>query len=63
MAVPKKRTSKTKKNIRKTNWKTKAAKLSLKAYSLAVVALNKLEKKVDKAPPRGYEKETRKAGN
>ena len=63
MAVPKKRTSKTKKNIRKTNWKRKAAKSSLKAYSLAVVALNQLEKKVDKAPPRGYEKETRKASN
>jgi large subunit ribosomal protein L32 len=35
MAVPKKRTSKSKKNSRKTTWKQKANKESLKALSLA----------------------------
>jgi ribosomal protein L32 len=45
MAVPKKRASKRKKNIRKTTWKRKAAKASEKAYSLAVVALKKEEEK------------------
>jgi hypothetical protein len=45
MAVPKKRTSKTKKNIRKASWKRKAAKASDKAYSLAVVALRREEEK------------------
>lgn len=35
MAVPKKRTSKTKKRIRKSVWKLKAAKTALKAFSLA----------------------------
>jgi len=35
MAVPKKRTSKAKKNTRKSNWKKKADKSSKKALSLA----------------------------
>nr|AWX53360.1 ribosomal protein L32 [Halochlorococcum sp. NIES-1838] len=35
MAVPKKRTSKSKKNKRKTVWKAKAIKQSLNAISLA----------------------------
>jgi large subunit ribosomal protein L32 len=35
MAVPKKRTSKAKKNSRKANWKRKAAKLAQKSLSLA----------------------------
>nr|YP_010448191.1 ribosomal protein L32 [Symbiochloris sp. SG-2018]UTQ75672.1 ribosomal protein L32 [Symbiochloris sp. SG-2018] len=35
MAVPKKRTSKSKKNTRKTIWKEKAKKEALKALSLA----------------------------
>jgi uncharacterized Zn finger protein (UPF0148 family) len=33
MAVPKKRTSKSKKNLRKTVWKQKALKQAVKAYS------------------------------
>lgn len=39
MAVPKKRTSKSKKNIRKANWKKKATKQAEKALSLAFSAL------------------------
>ena len=35
MAVPKKRTSKAKKNSRKANWKGKAAKSAQKSLSLA----------------------------
>ena len=35
MAVPKKRTSKSKKNSRKTTWQQKPAKEALKALSLA----------------------------
>lgn len=35
MAVPKKRTSKAKKNSRKANWKRKANKKAQKALSLA----------------------------
>ena len=35
MAVPKKRTSKSKKNSRKANWKRKANKTANKAFSLA----------------------------
>lgn len=35
MAVPKKRTSKSKKKIRETIWKEKANQASLKAFSLA----------------------------
>ena len=35
MAVPKKRTSKAKKNARKANWKRKASKAAQKSLSLA----------------------------
>ena len=35
MAVPKKRTSKSKKNARKANWKKKADKAAKKSFSLA----------------------------
>lgn len=35
MAVPKKRTSKSKTRIRKAIWKNKANKIALKAFSLA----------------------------
>jgi|TARA_B100000683_G_C12372952_1_gene507986 large subunit ribosomal protein L32 len=35
MAVPKKRTSKAKKNSRKANWKRKGAKAAQKSFSLA----------------------------
>lgn len=35
MAVPKKRTSKAKKNARKANWKRKAYKAAQKSFSLA----------------------------
>nr|QXG82878.1 ribosomal protein L32 [Asplenium komarovii]USW06985.1 ribosomal protein L32 [Asplenium scolopendrium var. americanum]USW07073.1 ribosomal protein L32 [Asplenium scolopendrium var. scolopendrium] len=35
MAVPKKRTSKSKKRIRNNTWKTRPAKLASKAFSLA----------------------------
>ena len=35
MAVPKKRTSKSKKNARKANWKRKASKAAQKSLSLA----------------------------
>lgn len=41
MAVPKKRTSKTKKNIRKSVWKNKTNKQALKAISLGKSAVNK----------------------
>ena len=41
MAVPKKRTSKSKKNIRKANWKKKGFEQTKKALSLVVVALSK----------------------
>ena len=42
MAVPKKRISKSKKNIRKTNWKKKGLKQTQKSFSLAKSVLNKL---------------------
>ncbi len=35
MAVPKKRTSKAKKNARKANWKRKSSQAAQKSYSLA----------------------------
>lgn len=35
MAVPKKRTSKAKKNARKANWKKKASKTARNSFSLA----------------------------
>ena len=40
MAVPKKRTSKSKKNTRKNVWKEKAKKEALKALSLAKYVVN-----------------------
>nr|YP_010732100.1 ribosomal protein L32 [Massjukichlorella minus]WDY13014.1 ribosomal protein L32 [Massjukichlorella minus] len=45
MAVPKKRTSKSKKNIRKANWKKKAFEETKKALSLALSALNQKDSK------------------
>ena len=45
MAVPKKRTSKAKKNIRKARWKKKAFQEGKKALSLAFSALSKKEMK------------------
>ena len=39
MAVPKKRTSKSKKNSRKANWKQKGYKAALKSFSLAISML------------------------
>ena len=41
MAVPKKRTSKAKKNIRKARWKKKAFREGQKALSLAFSAMTK----------------------
>lgn len=41
MAVPKKRTSKSKTNKRKTVWKRIALKQSVKAYSLYSIAVKK----------------------
>jgi len=45
MAVPKKRTSKSKKNIRKANWKNKGFEQTKKALSLVIVALSKSREK------------------
>ena len=45
MAVPKKRTSKSKKNLRKTEWKLKASGEAKKALAKAKLVLNKLLKK------------------
>ena len=45
MAVPKKRTSKSKKNARKTTWKRKPEKEALKALSLAKSILAGTSKK------------------
>ncbi|RYX79754.1 50S ribosomal protein L32 [bacterium] len=41
MAVPKKRTSKSKKNIRKKNWKDQGFQETKKALSLLLFSLNK----------------------
>jgi len=41
MAVPKKRTSKTKRDTRKANWKRKANKAAEKSFSLAKSVLQK----------------------
>ncbi len=41
MAVPKKRTSKSKRNIRKSSWKNKASQHTKKAFSLALSVLKK----------------------
>nr|YP_010732362.1 ribosomal protein L32 [Polulichloris maxima]WDY13276.1 ribosomal protein L32 [Polulichloris maxima] len=43
MAVPKKRTSKAKKNMRKASWKKKASEESKKAISLAFSAISRRE--------------------
>nr|YP_010933243.1 ribosomal protein L32 [Nitella hyalina]APP89507.1 ribosomal protein L32 [Nitella hyalina]WKT08482.1 ribosomal protein L32 [Nitella hyalina] len=40
MAVPKKRTSKSKKKIRKTTWKKEAYQVAIKAFSLAKSVLS-----------------------
>lgn len=48
MAVPKKRTSKAKKNIRKAHWKKKASQESKKALSLAFSAISKKNLNIDK---------------
>ena len=48
MAVPKKRTSKSKKNIRKASWKKKAFQEGKKALSLAFSALTKKGSNIDK---------------
>lgn len=42
MAVPKKRTSKTKKNLRKTQWKLKASSEAQKALGKAKLVLKQL---------------------
>jgi ribosomal protein L32 len=44
MAVPKKRTSKAKKNQRKENWKKKALKLSEKYRSMTQLRKTKIDK-------------------
>jgi hypothetical protein len=41
MAVPKKRTSKSKRNIRKASWKNKASQHTKRAFSLALSVLKK----------------------
>lgn len=43
MASPKKRTSKTRKNLRKTRWKEQASKEAQKALGLAKTILNSLD--------------------
>lgn len=48
MAVPKKRTSKSKKNIRKTEWIKKASKEAKKAISQAKSSLKLLVKDSEK---------------
>jgi large subunit ribosomal protein L32 len=44
MAVPKKRTSKSRRNIRKTKWKEKASQSSRKALSTALSLLKRRNK-------------------
>jgi large subunit ribosomal protein L32 len=44
MAVPKKRTSKSKTKIRKTTWKRKACESAIKAFSLAKSILSQRSK-------------------
>lgn len=43
MAVPKKRTSKSKKNLRKNTWKKKVLKRAMRALFIAKVDLNNLQ--------------------
>nr|YP_009773703.1 ribosomal protein L32 [Uronema confervicola]QIZ74125.1 ribosomal protein L32 [Uronema confervicola] len=46
MAVPKKRTSKSKKNLRKNTWKRKVLKRAMRALVLAKLDLNNLQDNV-----------------
>lgn len=46
MAVPKKRTSKSKKNLRKNTWKRKVVKRAMRALVLAKLDLNNLQDNV-----------------
>ena len=46
MAVPKKRTSKTRKNLRKSQWKAKASVEAKKALSTAKMVLKSLSNQV-----------------
>lgn len=43
MAVPKKRTSKSKKNLRKNTWKKKVLKRAMRALFIAKLDLNNLQ--------------------
>jgi len=43
MAVPKKRTSKSKKNLRKNTWKKKVIKRAMRALVLAKLDLNSIQ--------------------
>nr|QIZ74100.1 ribosomal protein L32 [Stigeoclonium sp. FACHB-2430] len=46
MAVPKKRTSKSKKNLRKNTWKKKVVKRAMRALFIAKLDLNNLQDNV-----------------
>ena len=46
MAVPKKRTSKSKKNLRKNTWKKKVLKRAMRALFIAKLDLNNLQENV-----------------
>jgi large subunit ribosomal protein L32 len=46
MAVPKKRTSKTRKNLRKSQWKAKASIEAKKALSKAKMVINTLSTEI-----------------
>nr|YP_764411.1 ribosomal protein L32 [Stigeoclonium helveticum]Q06SF5.1 RecName: Full=Large ribosomal subunit protein bL32c; AltName: Full=50S ribosomal protein L32, chloroplastic [Stigeoclonium helveticum]ABF60186.1 ribosomal protein L32 [Stigeoclonium helveticum] len=46
MAVPKKRTSKSKKNLRKNTWKKKVLKRAMRALFIAKLDLNNLQDNV-----------------
>ena len=56
MAVPKKRTSKSKKNLRKTVWKKKALKQAVQAYFIASRASKKVT--LEKALPNDLDTES-----
>nr|YP_009367478.1 ribosomal protein L32 [Sarcinofilum mucosum]ARK14424.1 ribosomal protein L32 [Sarcinofilum mucosum] len=56
MAVPKKRTSKSKKNLRKTVWKQKAIKQAIQAYFVANRASKKLS--LEKQPNSNLESQS-----
>ena len=55
MAVPKKRTSKSRKNIRKTKWKEKASQNSRKALSTALSLLKRRNKTENVISPNSDE--------